>query len=329
MNTGIEGLPFWLFWLMLAVIIALSTLIFIRDKGIREGITHMFLGIRKKIHHAKINLQINKEKDEIYQLTTELGGKAWQLQLLPPVTDKLKQQLLSYQKDYEELVQGISALDIKINETSDRFAVYRTTCESSINEQEELKIPLLREFNRIKKECQRIDKNSLDIKKQKTKLEKKVISVQKKQSEVQADVDLSKIEKQSRTKELGDLIIQLTQELQQFQKQLSELNSPAKKSQSEIQAIKPLIAQYDDKIKMLKEELIREEKKYDSEKRKILLGIENLESKRKHSQVEGDLLLKKLGETLLINPIDNKNLTPIYVQIHRVHKSINRLEKRL
>ncbi|MFW6132157.1 MAG: hypothetical protein ACOC5F_06145, partial [Candidatus Aminicenantaceae bacterium] len=44
-----EGLPFWIFWLLLCVILLLTAFIFLRDKDLRKRLNNFFFNTKIKL----------------------------------------------------------------------------------------------------------------------------------------------------------------------------------------------------------------------------------------------------------------------------------------
>jgi hypothetical protein len=72
-----EGLPFWIFWLLLSVILLLVFLIFLRDKDLRRRLSSFLSGAKRKMLRLRLQAKIRKEKEKKIELLKDLGKKAW------------------------------------------------------------------------------------------------------------------------------------------------------------------------------------------------------------------------------------------------------------
>jgi chromosome segregation ATPase len=72
-----EGLPFWMLWLLLCVILLLVAFIFLRDKDLRRRISVFLSGARRHMTRLRIQAKLKKEGDKKRALWRELGKQAW------------------------------------------------------------------------------------------------------------------------------------------------------------------------------------------------------------------------------------------------------------
>lgn len=59
-----EGLPYWIFWFLLCIILLLVVFIFLRDKSLRQRLNSFFFGIKKKLMKIQLHSRIKKEKQK-------------------------------------------------------------------------------------------------------------------------------------------------------------------------------------------------------------------------------------------------------------------------
>lgn len=72
-----EGLPFWLLWLLLCVILLLVVFIFLWDKDLRRRISAFLSGARRHMSRLRLQVKLKKEKEKKAALWRELGKLAW------------------------------------------------------------------------------------------------------------------------------------------------------------------------------------------------------------------------------------------------------------
>jgi chromosome segregation ATPase len=72
-----EGLPFWLLWLLLCVILLLIAFIFLRDKDLRRRISAFLSGARRHMTRLRLQAKLKREKEKKAALWRELGKQAW------------------------------------------------------------------------------------------------------------------------------------------------------------------------------------------------------------------------------------------------------------
>jgi chromosome segregation ATPase len=72
-----RGLPFWMLWLFLCVILFLVIFIFLRDKDLRRRISSFLSGARRHMIRLRLQVKLKKEKEKKAALWRELGKLAW------------------------------------------------------------------------------------------------------------------------------------------------------------------------------------------------------------------------------------------------------------
>ncbi|MCX6569774.1 MAG: hypothetical protein NT147_12120 [Candidatus Aminicenantes bacterium] len=72
-----QGLPFWMLWLLLCVILLLIVFIFLRDKDLRRRISAFLSGARRHMIRLRLQVKLKKEKEKKAALWRELGKLAW------------------------------------------------------------------------------------------------------------------------------------------------------------------------------------------------------------------------------------------------------------
>jgi hypothetical protein len=72
-----EGLPYWMFWLLISFILLLLAFIFLRDKELRRKMDEFFFRTRKKLIKHRHQRRMAREDRKKESLIIELGQKAW------------------------------------------------------------------------------------------------------------------------------------------------------------------------------------------------------------------------------------------------------------
>ncbi len=72
-----EGLPYWIFWLLLCAIALLLFFIFLRDKALRMRLSSFLAGARRRSVLIQLRFKIKKENNKKVQLLKKLGAMAW------------------------------------------------------------------------------------------------------------------------------------------------------------------------------------------------------------------------------------------------------------
>jgi len=112
-----EGLPFWIFYLLLCIILLLSVFIFLRDKNLRQRINFFFIGAKHKSILIRLRMKLRKERQKQEDLWRALGEKAWGNDLDFPegasirrVLAHLEERRHQNQMEWESVFQAIQKL---------------------------------------------------------------------------------------------------------------------------------------------------------------------------------------------------------------------------
>ncbi len=109
-----EGLPYWMFYFLLCVILLLVIFIFLRDKQLRMRISAFLAGARRRSILVRLKFQLKKERQKRAKLLLELGKKAWEKDIQANDSDLIRTELarllerkkasqLEWKKAYDEL----------------------------------------------------------------------------------------------------------------------------------------------------------------------------------------------------------------------------------
>jgi chromosome segregation ATPase len=72
-----QGLPFWIFWFMLCLILLLVFFIFLRDKRLRMRLSAFLAGARRRSILLQLKFKLKKERQGKVSALKKLGEKAW------------------------------------------------------------------------------------------------------------------------------------------------------------------------------------------------------------------------------------------------------------
>ncbi len=72
-----RGLPYWLFWFLLCVILLLLATIFLRDKDLRRRMSAFLSGTRRRMLSLRLQTKLSHEKEKKAALWRELGRRGW------------------------------------------------------------------------------------------------------------------------------------------------------------------------------------------------------------------------------------------------------------
>jgi chromosome segregation ATPase len=136
-----EGLPYWILWLLLCVILLLLAVIFLRDKDLRRRLSSFLSGARRRMLQLRLQAKLRREREKKRSLWKELGKRAWSEDLASDCISSecerlaaLEEEMHLHQMTWHEIYSKIEALGKEHEEESLRF-------RALIREQEEARKP--------------------------------------------------------------------------------------------------------------------------------------------------------------------------------------------
>lgn len=68
-----EGLPFWLFYFLLSLILLLIFINFLQNKDLRQKLSYTLAGPRRRLHGLRLQVKLRKEEEKKAELFRRLG----------------------------------------------------------------------------------------------------------------------------------------------------------------------------------------------------------------------------------------------------------------
>jgi len=123
-----EGLPFWLLWFLLCVILLLVAFIFLRDKDLRRRISSFLSGARRHMVRLRIQAKLKREKEKKAALWRELGKLAWAEDVGASCIEEecrklagLEEEIGRHRKTWHDVYSRIETLGREHDAALDRF----------------------------------------------------------------------------------------------------------------------------------------------------------------------------------------------------------------
>ena len=153
-----EGLPYWILWLLVFVIILLLTFIFLRDKDLRRRLSYLLSGGKRKLLRLHLQLQIKREKRKRLGCIKAAGKKAWSLDLRPARGESILRELgaledkkRSLQNEWQDVFARLENLHKKTGEIKD-------LSQRAVGEEEARKKPCEIRRRELKDKSRAVDK---------------------------------------------------------------------------------------------------------------------------------------------------------------------------
>ncbi len=148
-EAAAEGLPFWILWFLLCVILMLIVFIVLRDKDLRARMSSFLSGARRKMLRLRLQAKVRKEEAKRIGLLRSLGEKAWELDLADEKAEPVRARLQEIEEriHLEQIkwhghITEIDGLNGRLQETRRKF-------EESLHRQEDGRRPLIEEMTAL------------------------------------------------------------------------------------------------------------------------------------------------------------------------------------
>ncbi len=323
-----EGLPFWILWFLLCIILLLLTFIFLRDKDLRQRLNRFLFGAKKKLIKLRLQARLKMAKRKKGELHRELGQKVWDERLDAHGAEKISTTLAKIMESKATLLDELVETEIKISKLKKNLDEKNIKGEIKISGQKtELKIQNERLasakdktratrslITQKKKDVEKATKNILLLKKEQMNLEK----TSPLNEEIQKSID--RITKQIEEAESARKDIDLShRELREQQ----IIDEEEKKSLNDIsQEEGKLIKKIEDENKKEMDELKKEIIEWERNKVRVQEKIEKIEKRTIP-------LFENLGVLADHTRMEHKSLLLNYSQIDRNRKRITDIEQQL
>jgi len=324
-----EGLPFWLLWLLLCVILMLVVFIFLRDKDLRRRISAFLSGARRHMLRLRIQARLKREREKKAALWRELGKQAWdedvQASCIEEECSKLSvldQEIAHHQKTWHDVYSRIEVLGREHDAALKRF-------RELVAEQEEARRPHQEEMLALanrKKEILEALESSLH---EADSAEAQLASVEKDIRQLEATARPSESDRATRldrarekAASLIGLVTALREKAPLLQEERYRLDRRLEEVESRVRVFNAAIQRIDEEYRerlQAREKEIREWQRAKERIQDKIVDVKRLMEPQ----------FENVGRILDASRIDHEDLAVIYFQIDGVNKAIADLEARL
>jgi hypothetical protein len=122
-----EGLPYWIFYFLVSLIVLLLLVIFLRDKDLRRRLSMSLAGAKREVLRKRLQIRLDREKRRKLFLFREAGRTIWGGRIAPDVfgpaferLGRLEAEITSRHAALQTLNDGILAAGLEFDETRKR-----------------------------------------------------------------------------------------------------------------------------------------------------------------------------------------------------------------
>lgn len=324
-----EGLPYWILWFLLCVILLLLSFIFLRDKDLRQRLNQFLFGAKKRLIKFRLHTRLKIARRKISDILRELGRKVWEENLEVPESEKLSRTL---RKLEEKKILLREDLESTLGKTSqlkknyeDRSLKYNMKLSGN---RAELKIEN-EKLSEIRNKIKEIKSSLAQKKKDAAKLEKEVFVFDKDMNEIENSPKTNETDLDLKNKTITGKKTEIEKQQQQIKEDIKELKLKLGEQENQENVLKESIhnknmgsKEFEAKSRREQDEIKKEIHEWDKHRVKIQEKIQRIE-KRKVP------LFENLGGLTDSHRIEHQSLLLFYSQIDRTNKKIEEIERQL
>ncbi len=324
-----EGLPFWLLWVLLCVILLLVAFIFLRDKDLRRRISSFLSGARRHMLRLRLQVKLKKERQKKAAVWQELGKLAWNEDFRAPCIEgecaklsDLEDEIGRHQKTWHDVYSRIEVLGREHDAALKRF-------RELVAEQEEARRPHQEEMLALaarKREILDALESSL---REAESSEAQLKAVETSARQVEDRPKLSPPERASRADKLrekagalAETVRALRERAPALQEERYRLDRRLEEVEGRVRVFNSAIHRIDEEYRerlMAREKEIREWQRAKEHTQDRIVGVKRLM----------EPLFESVGRILDEARIDHEDMAVLYFQIDGIDRTVAELEARL
>lgn len=315
-----EGLPYWILWLLLCVILLLVAFIFLRDKDLRRRLDSFFFGIKKKMTKMRLQSILKRERKKHDDFLRDLGQKAWEEKVPLKTGENINGELAKLEKAKAEYKKEISDIEAEV------FSLRKSLGEISLKLGAQ-KQGLESEASRLMKDVAGIEALEKDVETQVLqhqveyeKVGKKLNLANKNIFDADNDSELSEEEKKTEKSTSENEAEEWEKEKTKIDKKIQNLIAKKAKLEEQVSENKKRQDECSHEIMQVDEEKKDEIRKFQKEIREWEKSREKLQDKVQHLEKQMSPLFYNLGKLVSEARVKHKELVLLYSRIDRSQK---------
>ncbi len=324
-----EGLPYWIFWFLLCIIILLLSFIFLRNKDMRRRLDSFFSGIKKNLIKIRLHSILKRENMKQENFILEIGQKCWEESIEISTGEAVLSKLASMeeilsakrseQKEREKKIQDLKKTLEKVQKKHDINQAQLETDKNAINQR----------LIKISEKENAISLQIIQHQKSREATVKKMNDTNKKVYELNNSKDLSAEKTNAEKEESTKKIKCLAKDIKEIDQAIDEQIKKKTKLEKEAEKQKDKKSEYIQQIKSINEKnkhetrrFHKEIKEWEKTRHKVTVKILEIDKNKKP-------LYQNLGRLVNDKRIDHKELAILYSKIDRSYHRENNIKKQI
>ncbi|NOR14686.1 MAG: hypothetical protein GQ544_03175 [Candidatus Aminicenantes bacterium] len=328
-DTSPDGLPYWIFWLLVFAIFLLLTFIFLRDKDLRRRLDGFFKGIKNQLKKVRLQHILKKERHKQEAFLSELGQKAWDEDVTIPHANHAQDELARLEKQKGDLQDKQTDYEAHIFDLNKDLEVFQKKQETELLKLESAAKPYLDKLSEIKVQEKELDKRLSDSRSAINTAAKDREAARKEIGKLDEKTDLLEDVKTSMEETLKEKIGSLEtkkSEAEQLLSRLTEekasLEKDAKAQQKQADVFAKKIKKNKDATKNEVRKLEKDIKEWEKKRDEVAAQIKEIEEKKIP-------LYYQLGKLIDEERVEHEELEIFYSKLDKTKTRTRELEDRI
>ncbi len=328
LDTG-EGLPFWLLWFLLCVILLLIVFIFLRDKDLRRRISSFLSGARRHMIRLRLQAKLKREREKKAAFWRELGTLAWNEDVRAACVDDecakltgLEEEIGRHQKTWHDVYSRIETLGREHDAALRRF-------RTLVTEQEEGRRPHQEEMLALagrKREV--LDALEASLREAET-AEAQLKGVEKEVRQAEENPKTNESDRTAKLDKAREKAAALAKQIRALREKSPLLQEERYRLDRRLEEIEARVRVFNSAIRRIEEEYRERLQAREKEIREWQRTKERVQDKIIEVKRLMEPLFENVGRILDEARLPNEDLAVVYFQIDGVNKTIADLETRL
>lgn len=324
-----EGLPYWILWLLLCIILLLVAFIFLRDKDLRRRLNLFLFGAKKKLIKIRLQARLKREHRKKNEVTKELGKKVWEDEIKIPKEVKISQELTKLQQNKKSLERESEDVRSKTVELEAELEKFLRKHQELLHEQVAAKTPYQERLETIKNEEKSLEIEVIQKQKELEGIARGIQAASKETRDLNENSGLVQKEKNDKTDKINSKIQELKKEKEETDQSIKALVEKRMNLEKERKILEEKCEEFDKKFKKIEEggkkrikEFQKEIKEWKRDRERLSEKIEDIEKKK-------EPLFARLGNRADETRVNKEELSLFYSQIDHSNERIKELEQQI
>jgi chromosome segregation ATPase len=324
-----EGLPYWLLWFLLCVILLLVAFIFLRDKDLRRRISAFLSGARRHMTRLRIQAKLKREREKKTALWRELGKQAWNEDIQADCIGDQCARLAAFddeigrhQKTWHDVYSRIEVLGREHDAAVKRF-------RELIAEQEQARRPAQEEMVGLAARKNEVLEALESALRETETAEAQLAALDKDARQIEANPKLADTDRAARLDKVRAKADSLAALVAALREKTPRLQDERYRLDRRLEEVEARVRVFNDSINRIDEEYRERLKAREREIREWQKAKERIQDKIVDVKRLMEPVFETVGRILDETRYDHEELTVVYFQIDGVNRTIAELEARL